>query len=166
MQSSFQWVPLGKGLGDITEERSQKYGDYADITGGVVFVFYGFFCFVFWFFFVLFCFLGLHLQHIEVPRLGVESELQLRAYPTATATRDLSRLCDLHHSSWQCHILHPLSRARHQTYILMDTSQICFCWATMSSLFLFFDSIPINYKCFFCIVSQRNKLYNAFSCSQ
>ena len=26
-------------------------------------------------FFFLFCFLGLHLQHMEVPRLGAESEL-------------------------------------------------------------------------------------------
>ena len=25
----------------------------------------------------IYCFLGLHLQHMEVPRLGVESELQL-----------------------------------------------------------------------------------------
>ena len=31
---------------------------------------------------------------MEVPRLGVESELQLPAYTTATATQDLSRACD------------------------------------------------------------------------
>ena len=37
-------------------------------------------------------FLGLHLWHMEVPRLGVQSELQLPAYATATATRDLSRV--------------------------------------------------------------------------
>ena len=35
-----------------------------------------------------FFFLGLHLRHMEVPRLGIESELQLPA--TATATQDLS----------------------------------------------------------------------------
>ena len=35
-----------------------------------------------------FFFLGSHLQHMEVPRLGVESELP--AYTTATATRDPS----------------------------------------------------------------------------
>ena len=35
------------------------------------------------------CFiLGLHLQHMEVPRLGVESEQQMQAYTTATATWD------------------------------------------------------------------------------
>ena len=31
-----------------------------------------------------FCFLGPHLWHMEVPRLGVEWELQLPAYTTAT----------------------------------------------------------------------------------
>ena len=30
-------------------------------------------------------FLGPHLRHMEVPRLGVELELQLPAYTTATA---------------------------------------------------------------------------------
>ena len=50
--------------------------------------------------------------HVEIPRLGVESELQLLAYATATATRDLSLVCDLHHSSWQHWILNPLSKAR------------------------------------------------------
>ena len=44
------------------------------------------------------CFLGSHMQHMEVPRLGVESELQLPAYATATATWDLSHVCNLHHS--------------------------------------------------------------------
>ena len=42
--------------------------------------------------------LGLHLRHMEVPRLGVKPELQLLAYTTATAMRDPSRSCDLHHS--------------------------------------------------------------------
>ena len=54
-----------------------------------------------WFFVVSFfflVFLGLHLWHMEVPRLGVESELQLPAYSTAIAIRDLSCVCDLHHS--------------------------------------------------------------------
>ena len=77
-----------------------------------------------------FSFLGPHSQHTEVPRLGVELELQLPAYTTATATRDPSHICDLHHSSWQCQILKPLSNARGRTHILMDTSRICFCCAT------------------------------------
>ena len=43
-------------------------------------------------------FLGQHPQHMEVPRLGVRSELQLLAYATATATWGLSSVFDLHHS--------------------------------------------------------------------
>ena len=38
--------------------------------------------------FLFVCFLGLHLQHMEVPRLGVKLELYLPAYATATATPD------------------------------------------------------------------------------
>ena len=44
---------------------------------------------------IFFFFLWLHLQHMEVPRLGVESELQLQAYTTATATPDASCICDV-----------------------------------------------------------------------
>ena len=39
-------------------------------------------------FFFSLCFLGLHLQLVEVPRLGVESELQVPVYATATAMPD------------------------------------------------------------------------------
>ena len=74
--------------------------------------------------------LGLYLGHMEVPRLGVESELQLPAYATATATREPSHVCSLHHSSRQCWILNPLSEARDQTGVLMDTSQVHYHWAT------------------------------------
>ena len=66
---------------------------------------------------------------MEDPRLGVESELQLPTYATATAMQDLSRACDLHHSSRQHWILNPLSKARDWTCGLMDTSQIHFLWA-------------------------------------
>ena len=66
---------------------------------------------------------------MEVPRLGVQSELQLLAYTTAIATPDPSRLFDLHHSSGQRRILNPLSEARDGTCILMDASQIHFCCA-------------------------------------
>ena len=43
-----------------------------------------------------FSFLGPHLQPMEVPGLGVKLELQLLAYPTATAMWDPSCICDLH----------------------------------------------------------------------
>ena len=74
--------------------------------------------------FSFFFFLGLHPDHMEVPRLGVESQLQPPAYTTATATCDLSGVCDRHHSSRQCRILNPLSKARDRTCILVDPSQV------------------------------------------
>ena len=43
---------------------------------------------------------------------------------------DPSHVCDLHHSLRQCWILNTLSEARDRTCILMDSSQIRFCWAT------------------------------------
>ena len=63
-------------------------------------------------------------RHMEVPRLGVKSELSLPAYTTATARGDLSRVCNLHHSSRHHWILNPLSMARDWTCILMDTSWV------------------------------------------
>ena len=39
---------------------------------------------------VVVVFLGPHLRHMEVPRLGVEMEPQLPAYTTATAMWDLA----------------------------------------------------------------------------
>ena len=61
-------------------------------------------CIYHYFFFVLLL--------MEVPRLGVELELQLQAYTIAVAIPDLSRICDLCHSLQQCQILNPLSEAR------------------------------------------------------
>ena len=57
-----------------------------------------------------FFFLGPHLLHTEVPRLGVK--LELPAYPTATVTPDLSCICDLAHSSQKHQILNPLIEVR------------------------------------------------------
>ena len=60
---------------------------------------------VFWVFvefFVLFCFFIVFFRapwRMEVPRLGVKLELQLTAHTTVTAIRNLSHVCDLHHSS-------------------------------------------------------------------
>ena len=77
--------------------------------------------------FFFFFFPGLHPQHMEVSRLGAESELQLPAYVTTTATFGLSCIRNIHHGSWQRQILNPLSRARDQTYILMVTSLMHYC---------------------------------------
>ena len=47
---------------------------------------------------------------MEVPRLGVELELQLLAYITAAAMRDPT-------SSWQHQILNPLSEAGDRSHV-------------------------------------------------
>jgi len=74
---------------------------------------------------------------MEVPRLEVELELQLPAYATATATGDPSSICNLHHSSQQHQIPDPLSEARDQNHLFMDTSQIhLHCTTTGTSRFL------------------------------
>ena len=67
--SSPSGLRLCKGISDTTHFLSSS-----------LFLFFGF-----WF-------LGLHPQHMEVPRLGVKSELELPAYATATALWDLSCL--------------------------------------------------------------------------
>ena len=64
------------------------------------------------------------MWHMEVPRLRVQSELQLLVYTTATAMPDPSHICNLNHSSRQCWILNPLSEAGDRTHILMNTSQV------------------------------------------
>ena len=95
-----------------------------------------------------FCFLGLHLRHMEFPRLGVEQKLQLLAYTIATATPDLSLVRDLHHSSRQRRILNPLSEARDRTCNLMVPSQIHFCCANGNSKnLLFLINIFWNENC-------------------
>ena len=58
---------------------------------------------------------------MEVPGLGVKSELQLQAYTIDTTMLDPSCFCNIHHSLQQCQILNPLSKARDLTCILMDT---------------------------------------------
>ena len=84
-------------------------------------------------FFFFFGFLGLHVRHVEIPRLGVELELQLPAYATVTAMQDPGHSFDLHHSSQQCRIPNPLSEARDGTCVLMDTNLICFRRATTTT---------------------------------
>ena len=76
--------------------------------------------------FIFFVFLRLYPRHMEVPRPGVEWELHLPAYATATAMPDLSHVCELHHSPRQHWILNPLSEARDQTCNLIVPSQIRF----------------------------------------
>lgn len=71
--------------------------------------------------FIFLSFSGPHLWHVHVPGIGVASEPQLQVYTTVPATQDPSHICHLHHSSWQCQFLNPLSEARGGTHILTDT---------------------------------------------
>ena len=66
---------------------------------------------------------------MEVPRLGVKSELQLPGYTTATAT--LGRTYTSAHSN--AGSFNPMSEARDQTCILMNTSWVHYCWALMGT---------------------------------
>ena len=70
-----------------------------------------------------FHFLQLHLWHLEVPWLGVESEMKLQAYVRATAAWDPSHIFDLSHSLQQRQILNPVTEVRDWTRIVMDTSR-------------------------------------------
>ena len=60
-------------------------------------------------------------------QVRVQSELKPVVY--ATATLDLSQVCNLHHSSWQRWILNHLSKARDGTRVLMRVG-FANCWAT------------------------------------
>ena len=62
----------------------------------------------------------------NVPRLGVELELQLPTYTTAIAMWDPSCVCDLHQSSQQHRILNLLSKVRDLTRFLMDADRVCY----------------------------------------
>ena len=55
---------------------------------------------------------------------GANQSYKLPAYTSATATRDLSLSCNLHHGSKQLWILNPLSKIRNRAHVLMDTSWV------------------------------------------
>ena len=62
--------------------------------------------------FFFFFFLWSHQQHMGVPRLGVELELQPPTYTRATATRELSHICEPHTAHNNAGSFKPLSEAR------------------------------------------------------
>ena len=75
---------------------------------------------------------------MEVPRIGVQLELQLLAYITRTARQDASPDCSLHHSSRQCRVLNPLSVARDGTHNPMVAGWIRFHCAKMGTPISFY----------------------------
>ena len=63
-------------------------------------------CLLFHFFFI-FCLFRAASMVYGGSQVGVELELEPLAYTTVIAMPDLSRICKLHHSSWQRQILNP-----------------------------------------------------------
>ena len=109
---------------------------------------------------------------MEVPRLGVESELQLPVYTTDTATQDPSHICGLYHSSRQCQSLNPLSEARDRTHNLTVPSRIHFCWAMMGTPYLYHFNwsfqITVLWLCWFsvlCFCFRSFYFYTLICCS-
>ena len=82
---------------------------------------------------ILFCFLLFRVAPTAYGSFQTRGQMQLPAYATAAVKPYPSCICNLHHSSQQCQIPEPLSEARDQTCILMDTSGIHFCCTTMGT---------------------------------
>ena len=78
------------------------------------------------FFFFFFCFFLLHAALEAYGGSQARGRIGdvAAAYTTATAMRDLSLVCDPHHSSRPHQSLNPLSEARDRTRISMDTSRV------------------------------------------
>ena len=88
---------------------------------------------------------------MEVPRLGIESELHLLAYTTATAVWDPSCICDLQHSSWQLGTPYPLSEARdrtHVSWILVGFVSTAPKWELPEKIFIYYELHKL-YQVFF-----------------
>ena len=100
--------------------------------------------------FFFFCFLGLHLWHMKVPRLGVESELQLLAYTAAMATQDPSCIFNLHHSLQQRWIPDQRVRPGIEPAFSWILVRFHFCCTTMGipicmSSFEKYSGLPISF---------------------
>ena len=82
---------------------------------------------IFYFYFLFFCFSAISWA-APMAYGGSQARGLIRAivpaYARATATRDQSRICDLHHRSWQRQILNPQSKARDLTHNFMVPSRI------------------------------------------
>ena len=118
---------MGQGAFESTICYPERFGN---VQANADFLLFEYFYFIF-----IFCFLGPHPWHMEIPRLGVESQLQQLAYTTAIAIQDPSRVCDLYHSSGQGWILNPLSEARDRTCNLMVPGRIHFSGAMTGAAF-------------------------------
>ena len=78
--------------------------------------------FYFYFYFLIFAFLRPHPRHMDIPRLGVQSELQLSACTTAMGSEPCLRPTPQLTATQDPR---PLSEARDQALILMEPSRVC-----------------------------------------
>ena len=75
------------------------------------------------FFLIFFFFLGPHLLYMEVPRLGTTWSCSCLPTPQLQQCQ-IQATSVIYTSLWQCQILNPLGKAKDQTHILMDASQV------------------------------------------
>ena len=109
-QAAEQVVNKEAGYWQWTQEEGTEYqvaGSAKASEKQVIHLFY-----LFLFYFCIFVFSGPHPWHMEVPRLGVQSELQRPVYATATAMWDPSLVYNPHHSSQHCQIFNPPSEIK------------------------------------------------------
>ena len=95
------------------------------------------------FIFFVFCFLFFRAAGVAYGNSQVRGQIGAPAANLyhSHSVPDLSGVCNLHCSSWPHCIPNPLSEARDPTCILMDTSQVHFCWATTGTPSILFLSI-------------------------
>ena len=130
----------------------------------VLFSFFYFYLFIF-FVFCLFRATSMAYGGSQV-RDPIQLKLKLLAYTTATATRDPSHICDLHHSSQQRRILNPLSKARDQNCVLMDANQIHFHWATTELWYTGTFFLKLFFIFIFCLFAFSRAAPAAYGGSQ
>ena len=94
---------------------------------------------MYWCYIVIFFFFGLYraapMAYEGSQARGSNQSCSPLTYTTATATPDLSCICDLYHSSQQYRIPNPLSEARDWTLNVMVPSWVCFCCSTHCNFF-------------------------------
>ena len=85
-----------------------------------------------------------HLPQVTQTRNGSSpARGRIRAIAAHLHHSHSQTVCHLHHSSWQCQIPDPLSKARDRTHIFMDTSRIYFhCTTTGTPKSLHFNQSP------------------------